>query len=157
MTKLKIVYLHFFIYHINSHVSLKFIYKYLNYPSKQAQASQRKLNMLLMISRWETGFCLHMDKSSLWPLILKHLPCCVMRAVQLLTSWRNVVGTGCQCGLGESKHSFIINLSPSTTSLCDSWITCSWIYTVWLAHRQYITSCNNIATGFCQRSYRSMT
>lgn len=81
MTKLKIVYLHFFIYHINSHVSLKFIYKYLNYPSKQAQASQRKLNILLMISRWETGFCLHMDKSSLWPLILEHLPCCVMRAV----------------------------------------------------------------------------
>lgn len=71
-------------------------------------------------------------------------------------SWRNVVETGCQSGLGESKHSFIINLSPSTTSLCDSWTTCSWIYTVRLAHRQYITSCSNIATGFCQLSCRRM-
>lgn len=79
-----------------------------------------------------------------------------MRAA-LSASWKNVVGTGCPCGLRESKHSFVINLSPSTTPLCDSWSTRPWIYTVWLAHRQYITSCSYIATGLWQLSCWSMT
>lgn len=75
--------------------------------------------MLLVIDRWETGSCLHMDKSSLWPFDVGTFT--MLREAKLLSaSWRNVVGTGCQSGLGEGKHGFIINLSPSTAYPLDS-------------------------------------
>lgn len=72
-------------------------------------------------------------------------------------SWKNVVGTGCQSGLGQTKNSFVINLSLSTVSLCDWWVTCSWIYTVWLTiHYLLQQHCHQLLSAFMQSEVKTI-
>lgn len=80
--------------------------------------------------------CLHMAKSSLWPVGLWNCENAAW-SEQLLTSQRNVVCACCQSDPGKknnnkkNKHRVWINLSPHTISVCDGWTTYSWIYIDW--------------------------